>query len=322
MGPNRTTALIAAIGLIVGAVVGCSSDGGATGPAPPSYLPPWNGVRTFEYTIRIDGIVRRAVVHLPETYVHDPRRRLPLLVAFHGSGGSGASMQTQTGLDERADESGFVVAYLDAVGSWVVPCGDCEDGQSDDRDVRFVRRLALALAWDYAVDPDDLFGIGFSAGGGFLHSIACIDGSGLGAIALFSAAVPRAVTDRCPRVSATKAPLLVQVTNGLDDTVVPPEGTQTRLSVAEIAEFWRIRNRCLPSTRIEREPATFVEGSPQILRTSWSECAADARVVLQEVEGAGHAWIRSRDASDGIDYGRVAIRFFGLGLPTTMAVRP
>jgi polyhydroxybutyrate depolymerase len=292
----------------------CQSGEGSIEPIPPDNLPAWNGEHDFFYTIFIDGRERKALVHLPAEYEHDPAWRLPLLFAFHGSGGSGSGMRDQTGMDALADEGGFVVAYLYSAGNWVTPCEGCDPfDREPDEDIRFTRQLARALAWEYAVDPYELFAAGFSAGGMFLHYLACVPDSPVQGVAMVAALAPRDLPEICPRAGAPREPRPVATINGLKDSAVPPGGSESRLSVDEAGEFWRDWNRCRATVVEEAEPEVVGDGEPRMLRSTWSDCSGGARVSVRVVEEAGHTWLKADDNPSGIDYGRTIVRFFGLG---------
>jgi len=302
------------LGLVALAVVaGCGSGDGSTDPIPPSYLPAWDGAHDFVYMVRIDGRERKALVHLPTGYEHEAARRLPMLFGFHGSGGSGSGMRDQTGLDRLADEGRFVVAYLYSAGNWVIPCEGCDPfGREPDEDVRFALQLARSLAWEYAVDPSELYATGFSAGGMFVHYLACVPDSPIVGAAAVAAAAPRDLPAICPSAGSRRTPLPLQTINGLEDDAVPVAGSETRLSVEEGGAFWRGWNRCGSTVVKDAEPDPVENGEPRILRSTWPDCSGGTRVSVGVVEAAGHSWLRADTNPSGIDYGREIVEFFGL----------
>lgn len=312
-GLRGAAAMLAAAILGAGAA-GCGDDGGGpTGPVLPDDLPGWNGLRTFVHAVTVDGRERTAVVHLPASYVHDASLRLPVLLGFHGSGGSALQMREQTGLDLIAEDGGLVVAYLEAIDFWVTPCEACDnDGRAPDEDIRFARDLVWSLAERYAVDPYDATATGFSMGGFFLHYLGCAPDSPVRGIAPVAANARRTLPADCP-LRPGRTPASVLITNGLVDLVVPPEGTETTLSVDEGAEYWRDWSTCDASAVDEAEPPVAVGDTPRILRTTWIDCDEGTRVSVQKVERAGHLWLREDTNAAGIDYGRTIVRFFGLG---------
>lgn len=64
-------------------------------------------------TVQVGVQKRTCLVHLPPWY--DGQRLLPLVIALHGSGGTGSSMASTTGFDALADKYGFIAAYPDGI---------------------------------------------------------------------------------------------------------------------------------------------------------------------------------------------------------------
>ena len=64
--------------------------------------------------IVVSGTLRTFLLYVPKTYRPG---RSALLIALHGrgSGGPAAAMEAYTRLDEKAEEAGFAVAYLDGL---------------------------------------------------------------------------------------------------------------------------------------------------------------------------------------------------------------
>jgi poly(3-hydroxybutyrate) depolymerase len=71
--------------------------------------------------LTVGGRVRTYLVHRPPGF----RAGLPVVLAFHGGGGTAAGMARISGLDAVADAHGFVVVYPQGVGnSWAGGKGD------------------------------------------------------------------------------------------------------------------------------------------------------------------------------------------------------
>src|SRR5262249_2643896 len=63
-----------------------------------------------ERTISSGGIERRYLLHIPTGY--DGSKSLPLVLIFHGGGGTAEAMAHSTQMNAKADQEGFIVAYL------------------------------------------------------------------------------------------------------------------------------------------------------------------------------------------------------------------
>jgi poly(3-hydroxybutyrate) depolymerase len=167
----------------------------------------------------VEGVERRYVVEPPAK--HDPARPIPLVLHYHGSGGSAADGPGFWPIEELSGRSALFV-YLQGVdGGW--------DLDVDGNDVTFTKALIDALSQQYCVDRSRVFAYGFSFGAFATNQIACALGDRLRAIATIAGGGPRS---RCE----TSVPALV--IHGANDSVVP-------LSRGEASrEHWRASNGC------------------------------------------------------------------------------
>lgn len=126
------------------------------------------------------GIGDRAVwLHVPPA-AEGGRRSLPVVLAFHGVGGTGGFFARQLAISEVADREGFVVASPYALGepsAWRV---------AGEEDVAFVRRTLEGLERMLCVDRERIGVVGHSNGGTFAVALGCrlgVDLTGVVAIA-------------------------------------------------------------------------------------------------------------------------------------------
>ena len=123
----------------------------------------------FDLTLQVGSKSRTFLVHLPPRFAE--RGPLPVLLAFHGGGGSAQGFQKYAGLDAVADREGFAVVYPDGSGrlgrrllSW--NAGGCCGRAREDRvdDVGFAIRLLGDLARDLPLDRTRVYATGHSNG--------------------------------------------------------------------------------------------------------------------------------------------------------------
>src|SRR5688572_6199913 len=109
-------------------------------------------------TLVVGGKERTYLVHAPPGY--SGAEPVPLVVGLHFYPGSGERLREMIGMDAKADEHGFLVAYPDGIaGGWnaLICCG-AED------DIAFLKALTERLIADWRVDPDRVYATGISNG--------------------------------------------------------------------------------------------------------------------------------------------------------------
>jgi polyhydroxybutyrate depolymerase len=218
------------------------------------------------------GRSRQALVDVPDTAL---RRPAPLLLAFHGSGGTGPFMRTYSGFAHIARRAGFVGVYPTAAG----PRWNLEESEDPTRadDVRFVRELIDRLGGRVCFDKTRVYVAGVSNGGGFAALLGCRLSHRIAAVASVAGGygdVPACAPDR---------PVSVLEIHGTADQVVPYDGREGRGAARDFAAAWAARDGCPPDPR-ERSVARGV------VRYDWRPCQAGTAVAHIKLIGGKHQW--------------------------------
>ena len=83
---------------------------GRTAPATPAPQAAGDATRTLNY----DGRERSYILRTPPDY--DGTSPIPVVLVFHGGGGSAARAVTMTGFNDLADQFGFLAVYPNGTG--------------------------------------------------------------------------------------------------------------------------------------------------------------------------------------------------------------
>jgi polyhydroxybutyrate depolymerase len=250
---------------------GTTGSGGGTGCAAKSALP---GETTK--TIQVGGTSRTFILHIPSTYTG--ATAVPLVLDFHGLGGTGSGEKGTSGFAALSDRDGFVIAWPNGIdNAWNI--GPCCTNSRDVDDLGFAKGIVAAIAATACIDPKRIYATGFSMGGGMSHFLAC------NAADLFAAVAPSSfdllVADEEP--CQPSRPISVLSFRGTNDTVVPYAGGKgsagkvTFLGAMGTLMKWAQLDTCTGT------PTT--SGSEQL----YTQCAAGVEVGLYTVQGGGHA---------------------------------
>jgi polyhydroxybutyrate depolymerase len=260
-------------GLGLAAVFGCGDP-----------IAPFDGIYDFHALVETGDTVRSAVVHIPPAY--NGTRAFPLLLAFHGFGGSGEELQRETGLDAIADSLSFIVAYPDGVRGWDV---------EPHLDVQFTHDLINHLAGRLGIAPRRIYVAGFSAGAWFTMRLACEEADQFAAVGIVGATLYEDRAAQCQPSARITTALVV----GTEDHLVPIDGAFGRLSAGATIEAFARWNGCdLTGRTVAYEPDVLNDGR-RVRRETYEGCQDATETVLWVVEGGDHSWYRG-DVDTGV----------------------
>lgn len=220
----------------------------------------------------------------------------PLVLAFHGGGGKGRSMETLSGLSAIALRESFIVAYPDAYeGNW-------NDGRTDFDatahrlnidDVAFVRAMLTDIAWVTPIDQKRVFATGISNGAIFSHFLAARLSDRIAAIA----PVAGGMADPFHTQFAPAEPVSVFAIQATKDPLIPFDGGSVAKSkrgkvigTAAAMRLWAQRD----STDARPETGALADKDPRdgctVTWKKWTGGRNATEVWLYVEQGAGHTW--------------------------------
>ena len=243
--------------------------------------------------LAVGGLQRSAIVHIPPQY--DRTVAMPVVLAFHGGGANAENMVRFSGLNDKADEAGFIAVYPNGTGrlSRMLTfnggncCGQAAANGLDD--VEFTRRLLDDVANACTIDPKRVFATGMSNGGIMAYRLASELSDRIAAIAPVGGPMG---TKGC----RPGRPVSVIHFHGTEDVFAPFQGGRGRglsgtsfFSVDHSIAAWVEADGCNPTPVTIRLPDTTDDGTT-VTRTTYGQGKDGAEVVLIAIEGGGHTW--------------------------------
>ncbi len=223
---------IATLPVIAVATLACAGPSGASGAS--GVVPHGAPIRPAAAAVGtvVQGSLRTPDGRLRTYRVYVPRslpahRPVPLLVALHGGGGSGAQFERNSGFDGLAESNRFLVVYPDGTPAGRIPgldvwnaggcCGAAEQARGNVDDVRFISLLIARLERKFHVDRSRVFATGHSNGAMLGLRLACRLSGKIAGVAVQSGTL---FVDRCTPAH----PVSVLEIHGTADQHVPIDG--------------------------------------------------------------------------------------------------
>jgi polyhydroxybutyrate depolymerase len=239
-----------------------------------------------------DGAATRTYwVHVPTGYT--AARSTPLLLVFHGGGGTGIGMEAATGFSPFADQRDFLVVYPQGLAysslgpgytSWAAT-GPLDTIANGVDDLRFISDLLDALQRLYCVDPQRIYATGFSAGGAMTSFLTCGLTGRLAAFAPMSGDAYQ-FEGGCHPTHPTSILEFHGAADPFELYVGIPareDPDWRRTGVLEWLTTWAERDGCTGG------PSAFLRES-QVLGEQWTGCPGGLAVAHYLVAGLGHSW--------------------------------
>jgi polyhydroxybutyrate depolymerase len=237
-----------------------------------------------------DGRTRTYALYTPATLAGGAA---PLVLVYHGLGGTGRGMMHVTLMNAVAHRHGFLVAYPDGVVSAAAPAGwnsgadSTYPSHSEIDDVEFTRRLIDHVSSLRRVDPDRVYATGLSNGAKMAMRLGFELADRIAAVAPVAGTLVPGVGGFVPG-PPTRPVSMIQF-SGTTDLLQPYAVVPPRF------DAWLERNRIPPASRLVSYRRGIVKcetyASAEAVATL---CTAEPPAPIFAdgtlYDGGGHAW--------------------------------
>jgi polyhydroxybutyrate depolymerase len=238
-------------------------------------------------SLKFEGRDRSYVVHVPPNI--NEGKALPLVIVLHPATANADTIAVYTGFSTKASKEGFIAVYPNGTGAnsttlyWNV--GNCCAYALRNRinDVGFLKTVLSEVQKNYPVDPKRIYLTGMSNGAMMSYLLGAEMSDKIAAIA----PVVGAMSGNEP---VPGAPVSVIAFNGMEDRVVPYNGTNEIVQdlgggfkpVRFAVDFWVKHNGTA------KEPKK--EETAKILKETYNGGKNGTKVIQYSVKGGGHIW--------------------------------
>ena len=202
-------------------------------------------LNTNAQTIVHDGIEREYILYVPNSY--DGTSAVPLLLNFHGFGGSASEFINDADMRAEAEANSFILVYpqgscLNGASHWN-PCPIDGDNKSSADDVGFVEALVNEVSSQYTIDLERIYAAGYSNGGMMAYGLANYKSNLIAAVASVSGSMLDCLGN-------TSHPIPVVHLHGTSDGVIPYDGSNDWNSVQSTLDYWTSFNNTISTPTI------------------------------------------------------------------------
>lgn len=251
--------------------------------SPPPYHP--EKLQVFEF----GGMKRTYLLHVPSCYKKGIP--IPLVLDFHGGGGTGEAAEMQSGLSKKAEEACFIVIYPEGVSIIGDPgrfqywnAGHLADPAVTPKvdDVGFVSALLDKLEQEYSIDQKRIYSTGISQGAWMSYRLACELSDKIAAIAPITGGI---MIENCK----PQHPVSIIHFHGTADPGWPYNGGNAcftkgyRPPAFEAVSKFIALNQCIAVPK-----TTYQNG--EVTCNTYSSCAESSEIIFCTIQEGGHTW--------------------------------
>ena len=197
---------------------------------------------TNSQLIMHDGENREYILYIPNSYNSDIP--VPLVINFHGFGGSASAFMDEADLRSLAESKTFILVYpqgscLDGSSHWN-PCPNGGDNKSDVDDFGFIEAIINEISAEYNVDAERIYAAGYSNGGMMAYGLAHFKSDLIAAVASVSGTM-------LDCFGPSNHPMPVIHLHGTNDGVLPYNGSDDFNAVQSVLDYWIAFNNTVPN---------------------------------------------------------------------------
>ena len=236
---------------------------------------------TSAQSIVHNGVNREYVLYIPNSY--DGTSSVPLMLNFHGFGGSVSDYMQEADMRSLAEADTFILIYpqgscLDGLSHWnACPLGG--DNKSDADDFSFVEAIINEISSQYNVDMERIYAAGYSNGGMMAYGLANYKSNLVAAVASVSG-----VMLEC--TGSTSHPMPVVHLHGTSDGVLPYNGSSDWNSAQSTLDYWINFNNTITT------PTVSIDNSGGMSIEHYVYDQGDSSVSVEHYKfiGGDHVW--------------------------------
>lgn len=239
---------------------------------------------TDAQTMVHDGINREFVLYIPNSY--DGTSPVPLMLNFHGFGGSASDYMIEADMRSLAETNTFILVYpqgscLNGYSHWNA-CPRGGDNKSNADDFGFIEAMINKISSQYSIDLERVYAAGYSNGGMMAYGLANYKSDLIAAVASVSGAM-------LDCMGPTTHPMPVVDLHGTSDGVLPYNGGADWNSAQSTLDYWINFNNTTTTPTVNSDNS----GGMTIEHYVYDQGDRSVSVEHYKYIGGDHVWFSS-----------------------------
>jgi len=235
-------------------------------------------------TIVYDGINREYLLYIPDSY--DGISSIPLMLNFHGFGGSASDHMIKADMRSLAESDTFILvypqgSYFNGYPHWNA-CPTGVDNKSDTDDFGFVESMINEISSQFNVDMERIYAAGYSNGSMMAYGLANYKSELIAAVASVSGGMLDCTGN-------TSHPMPIVHLHGTSDIILPYNGSFGWNSAQSTLDYWINFN----NTTINPNISTYNSEGMTIEHYVYGQGDNSVSVEHYKYIGGDHEWFRA-----------------------------
>ena len=235
-------------------------------------------------TIVYDGINREYLLYIPDSY--DGISSIPLMLNFHGFGGSASDHMIKADMRSLAESDTFILvypqgSYFNGYPHWNA-CPTGVDNKSDTDDFGFVESMINEISSQFNVDMERIYAAGYSNGSMMAYGLANYKSELIAAVASVSGGMLDCTGN-------TSHPMPIVHLHGTSDIILPYNGSFGWNSAQSTLDYWINFN----NTTIKQNLSTYNSEGMTIEHYVYGQGDNSVSVEHYKYIGGDHEWFRA-----------------------------
>ena len=196
----------------------------------------------FNSVMSHDGLTRQFIVYVPTNY--DSNLNYPLMINFHGFGGTASDFVETADMRNLAESDGFIIVYPQGTNLGGSPHWNSSAPSSDNKssvdDFGFIEAMIENISSTYSINENRVYAAGYSNGGFMSYYLACNSKK----FAAIGSVAGTMIDDSYQNCNALVPTAMINIHGTADSVVLYDGDSYGSTAITDVVNWWKNFNSC------------------------------------------------------------------------------